>query len=133
MGYANTKPTEPEKLHSLTLAGPSTANASVIEFPATGSERTASPEVTATLNEIRQTLTQLGENYLKLHAASFPVTDCRGLATILGKSEGTIRRWTDANLIPYYKIPTGEKFTYLYNLKRVEAEFDERYLHEAEV
>ncbi|MCX6952538.1 MAG: hypothetical protein NTV51_10300 [Verrucomicrobia bacterium] len=105
----------------------------IVPFENAPSTSGSEQDLRNTLNEIRQTLQQLGENYLKLNISSLPITDAKGLAHVLGKSEGTIRRWTEEKLIPCYKIPTGEKFTYLYSLKRVEQELDERYLHEAEV
>ena len=111
--YASVEPQDPS-------TAPASA-ATVIDFPPLSDERPTNVDVMATLNQVLQVLHQLGENYGKLYATSLPVTDCKGLARILGKSEGTIRRWTEDKVIPAYKLPTGDgKFTYLYNVKRVE-------------
>ena len=111
--YASVEPQDPS-------TAPASA-ATVIDFPPLSDERPTNVDVMATLNQVLQVLHQLGENYGKLYAASLPVTDCRGLARIFGRSEGTIRRWTEDKIIPAYKLPTGDgKFTYLYNVKRVE-------------
>lgn len=100
----------------------------VVDFPLLPEDKPSSADVMAALNELRQIIHQLGENYSKLYVATFPVTDCKGLARILGKNESTIRRWTDDRIIPAYKVPTGDrKFTYLYNLKRVEERLQDEY------
>ena len=114
--YASVEPQDPS-----TAPAPADPAATVIDFPALSDERPTNVDVMATLNQVLQVLHQLGENYGKLYATSLPVTDCKGMARILGKSEGTIRRWTEDKVIPAYKLPTGDgKFTYLYNVKRVE-------------
>lgn len=107
---------------------PAETDGKILDFPPMGDGRPTNAEVMTSLNEIRQVLHQLGENYSKLYAATFPVTDCKGIARILGKSEGTIRRWTDDDVIPAYKVPSGDgKVTYLYNVKRVEQTLEEEY------
>ena len=114
--YASVEPQDPS-----TAPAPADPAATVIDFPSLSDERPTNVDVMATLNQVLQVLHQLGENYGKLYATSLPVTDCKGMARILGKSEGTIRRWTEDKVIPAYKLPTGDgKFTYLYNVKRVE-------------
>jgi hypothetical protein len=103
-------------------------NGKLLDFPPLADGRPSSADVMASLNEIRQILHQLGENYSKLHAATFPVTDCNGLARILGKSASTIRRWTESDVIPAYKVPSGDgKVSYFYNIKRIEQTFEEEY------